>query len=207
MKGNIWLTEKIDGTNGVVDIESVSDADYEAALAAPQPGDIFGGPAGNIKRIRAGSRSRWLSPGKGDNFGFFGWVNEHANELYQLGEGAHHGEWYGRGIQRGYGMEGRRFALFNVGLWCDNNSQYNHFIADGQLPLPAVRGLSIVPVLYTGPWFGSSMDPLSESMRRLKHMGSTLAPNTPAEGVMLFHEASRQYFKVPFEDAHKGKQG
>src|SRR4051812_4307796 len=86
------VTEKIDGTNGVV---HVSDDGLT---------------------VTAGSRSRWITP-EADNFGFARWVAEHAEELRALGPGFHFGEWWGSGIQRRYGLDEKRFSLFNVGRW------------------------------------------------------------------------------------------
>ena len=87
------VTEKIDGTIGVIYIEN----------------DI----------IYAGSKSRWLSE-KEDNFGFYKWVMENREELLKLGHGYHYGEWWGQGIQRNYGLKEKRFSLFNVHRWSDS---------------------------------------------------------------------------------------
>ena len=91
------VTEKIDGTNGLVFVPESDDAP-----------------------ICAGSRNRWLESGKQDNFGFAGWVVAHAEELRELGPGLHHGEWWGVGIARGYDLYERRFSLFNVSRWTDD---------------------------------------------------------------------------------------
>lgn len=91
-----WITEKIDGTNGVIMI-----------------------PDDPQKPVLAGSRERWLTaadgtpPEKGrDNFGFGQWVHERSDSLRQLGPGVHYGEFHGAGIQRKYGLPNRRFASF-----------------------------------------------------------------------------------------------
>lgn len=96
-----WITEKIDGTNGVIYI-----------------------PENPDKPILAGSRERWLSnedgtpPDKGkDNFGFGAWVYERRDSLRQLGPGMHYGEFHGAGIQRKYGLKEKRFASFEY--WRD----------------------------------------------------------------------------------------
>jgi len=85
------ITEKLDGTNGLVYV-------------------------GEDGRVLAGSRNRWVTPGD-DNYGFAGWVAAHEDELRGLGPGYHYGEWWGVGIARGYGIYERRFSLFNVGRW------------------------------------------------------------------------------------------
>lgn len=94
------ITEKIDGTNGVIYIDTESEE----------------GPM-----ILAGSRKRWLDPANGsDNFGFGRWVEDNAEDLItHLGDGKHYGEWWGSGIQRRYGLTDgdKRFSLFNVHRW------------------------------------------------------------------------------------------
>ena len=91
---DIVITEKIDGTNGVIGIG--------------EAGEFF-----------VGSRSRWLSPETGDNHGFLLWAFAHKEELLGLGSGYHFGEWWGLGIQRGYNLKEKRFSLFNVHRWSD----------------------------------------------------------------------------------------
>ena len=86
------ITEKIDGTNGVIYIEDGI--------------------------IHAGSKNVWLSEHK-DNYGFYKWVMENREDLFKLGSGHHYGEFWGQGIQRNYGLKEKRFSLFNVSKWCD----------------------------------------------------------------------------------------
>jgi len=72
----IVVTEKIDGTNGIIYIP---------------PDSSF---------IKAGSRNQWLAPGRQDNLGFAAWVFQNREDLMSLGPGYHYGEWWGKGIQR-----------------------------------------------------------------------------------------------------------
>lgn len=88
------VTEKIDGTNGVVMIT--------------EDGDVF-----------AGSKSRWITPAE-DNYGFAKWVEGNKTELMKLGPGRHYGEWWGQGIQRNYSLTEKRWSLFNVSKWADD---------------------------------------------------------------------------------------
>ncbi len=81
----VTITEKIDGTN---------------ALLCIRDGVLY-----------TGSRNKWITP-LDDNAGFSRWAEEHKSDLLQLGEGYHYGEWYGKGIQRGYGLKEKRLALF-----------------------------------------------------------------------------------------------
>lgn len=96
----VIITEKIDGTNGVIFVHE------------------------DLETISVDSRSRWLSPGKkNDNFGFCEWAVDHKTELLKLGHGFHFGEWWGHGIQRGYAIHERRFSLFNVSRWADPSAR------------------------------------------------------------------------------------
>jgi hypothetical protein len=88
------ITEKIDGTNGVIYI-------------------------GEDGEMLAGSRSRWITPAE-DNYGFAKWVEANKTELMKLGPGRHYGEWCGQGIQRNYSLTEKRFSLFNVSRWADD---------------------------------------------------------------------------------------
>lgn len=90
---DVVITEKIDGTNGVIHIT----------------------PEGEML---AGSRTRWITT-ENDNYGFARWVEENKNELMKLGEGTHYGEWWGQGIQRKYNMTKKVFSLFNVNRWSE----------------------------------------------------------------------------------------
>lgn len=160
---DVTITEKIDGTNASVRVY----------------------PDGTV---RAGSRTRWITP-EDDNFGFAAWVRDHAEELRGLGEGHHFGEWWGRGIQRGYGLNERRFSLFNVSRW------------NADTPPPAC--CHIVPVLYKDLPF----DALHGALECLFPSGSSYAAPgfSRPEGVMVYHSAARQYFKYTFDgDGHKG---
>jgi len=82
---NIVITEKIDGTNGLIFID--------------ENNNIF-----------AGSRNRWLNE-HSDNHGFYHWFADNKEELLKLGKGYHYGEFWGKGIQRGYGLEEKRFSF------------------------------------------------------------------------------------------------
>src|ERR1700727_678529 len=94
----ITITEKIDGTNGQIYIWKDDRGDLQ---------------------IQAGSRNQWLDT-INHNYHFYDFVMQNARELIEvLGEGRHYGEWYGYGINRGYGLKKRRFTLFNSYRWTD----------------------------------------------------------------------------------------
>lgn len=93
---DVVITEKIDGTNGLVFIPE------------------------DLSYVRAGSRSRWIDT-TDDNYGFAKFVDENAADLLKLGKGYHYGEWWGQGIQRKYSMPKKVFSLFNVHKWSDDS--------------------------------------------------------------------------------------
>ena len=160
------VTEKIDGTNAQVLICKKEEAQPEFILAEKD------GMA-----MLAGSRSRYLTV-HGDNFGFAMWVVTNQESIWKLGEGRHFGEWWGRGIQRGYGVDDRRFSLFNTSRW--NNETKPECCL-------------FVPTLYTGPF---SVEECDEILRDLETAGSVAAPGfMRPEGIIAFHVAANIGFK------------
>lgn len=150
------ITEKLDGTNAQICIDAAG-------------------------VVRAGSRNRWITP-EDDNFGFAAWVARNADELRLLGEGRHYGEWWGKGIQRGYGLAEKRFSLFNTARWT---------------PATVPACCSVVPVLYTGDFTTAAVELTLAQLAT----GSVAAPGfaTP-EGVVIFHTASGKLFKKTCEN-------
>jgi hypothetical protein len=156
---DIIITEKIDGTNGLIYVDSNPDIP-----------------------VRAGSRNRWLSPAA-DNFGFAYWVEHNSEELARiLGPGHHYGEWWGSGIQRGYGLTKgeRRFSLFNV---------HSHKDKD----FSAVHGLGLVPLVYQGP---NTTDRIYRALDLLRDNGSYAVPFMNPEGIVIYHTASGVSYKI-----------
>jgi hypothetical protein len=213
----IAITEKIDGTNGVIAIgDRCATPDQEndptilfEFIVRDERGFEF------HKAVRAGSRERWLTLGKaGDNYGFARWVTDNAAALVRLGEGLHYGEWWGAGIQRKYGLtEGdKRFSLFNVGRWIDTpNGVYDRGDSSPDKQPIVVPGLGVVPTLYYGPMRDASgRCQIEEAMRRLQFSGSQAAPGFKGEGkagpegVMIYFETLKTYSKAPFDAAPKG---
>lgn len=155
----ITITEKLDGTNAAVYID----------------GDT----------VLAQSRTRWITP-QDDNFGFARWVNENAQQLKLLGNGRHFGEWWGEGIQRRYGIKGKRFSLFNTSRWATE--------------WPSC--CDVVPVLYQGKF---CTDNIEQCLSELHTKGSVASPGfMRPEGVVIYHSSSNQSFKVTLQgDGHK----
>lgn len=164
------VTEKIDGTNGVVLVQDDG-------------------------TVVAGSRSRWIVP-LADNFGFAAWVQAHEDDLRAgLGVGTHYGEWWGSGIQRGYGLTKgeKRFSLFNVARWHEDGAKF-----EGR---PACCG--VVPILYRGPFATDQVDAI---LNGLAHDGSAASPGfMKPEGVVVFHVAGNLMFKKTIERDSQGK--
>ena len=130
-----------------------------------------------------GSRTRWIFP-ENDNHGFARWAYEHVDELIQLGPGRHFGEWWGQGIQRGYGLKEKRFSLFNAARWNDDAVRPNC--------------CHVVPTLFQGLF---TTEAVERAMEQLRQMGSAAAPGFMApEGVIVYHVAANVGFKKTLED-------
>lgn len=182
------VTEKLDGTNAAVQIHRVEEG---AGLSTTR---IVVADGGAVYAVAAQSRKRLITP-EADNFGFARWVWDNAPALVRaLGEGVHYGEWWGSGIQRGYGLPKgeKRFSLFNV-------SRYTESVEDGD-SVPA--GLGVVPVLYEGPFDTAAV---VQVLDRLRTDGSYAAPFSNPEGIIVFHTASNGVYKVTIEDDEKPK--
>jgi hypothetical protein len=173
----IIITEKIDGTN--------------ASIYITEDGQFL-----------TGSRTRWITP-QDDNFGFSAWAHAHKDELMTLGKGLHFGEWWGSGIQRGYGLPKgeKRLSLFNVSRFhLHGTSAIPILQADTRLPakftqeLPACVGL--VPVLYKGVFDTAAVD---NCLSLLRASGSHAATFNNPEGVVVFHTAAGVGFKKTLE--------
>lgn len=180
---NMIVTEKIDGTN--------------AQIFITDDGQFL-----------TGSRNKWITP-EDDNFGFSRWAHENKAELLKLGPGRHFGEWWGLGIQRGYGLQEKRFSLFNVMRWHAPGGKPTVFPTDNPkvtketVEAPACCG--VVPILHFGKFSQLEID---WQIRNLATGGSVIAPGfANPEGVVILHLASNALFKVTIEgdEAPKSK--
>jgi len=176
------ITEKIDGTN--------------ASIYIGEDGEFL-----------IGSRTRWITP-ESDNHGFAKWVLEHKEELLTLGIGIHYGEWWGKGIQRGYGLEEKRFSLFNAGRWVkqqklsqlqldilDQRPEWEQKLKDKQEYCPDC--CEVVPILYEGT-FDTNI--IETELNLLKRNGSFAVPGyMKPEGIVIYHRAGKLYFKKTIE--------
>ena len=179
----VIVTEKLDGTNA----------------------SIFITPEGDFL---TGSRTQWITPER-DNHGFSSWAHGHKDELMQLGPGHHFGEWWGSGIQRGYGLTKgeKRFSLFNVVRWCLHGTEPQCIITGDpriekwQDIAPAC--CSLVPILYRGI-FDTAF--AQGALTALGAGGSVASPGFKnPEGIVVFHIAGNVGFKKTLgNDGHKG---
>ncbi len=186
----ITVTEKIDGTNAAVLIEEYTNDDMFAVTYVDIDLDDLAPGLGVKYTVGAQSRNRLITP-ENDNYGFAQWVKDNAATLVaDLGPGLHFGEWWGRGIQRGYGIDHRRFSLFNTAKWREEKPLF-------QTPL-----LDVVPVLFQGPF---SEEDIRESLRILESLGSVASFGfDKPEGVCVYSEATRAVYKLTLDgDQHK----
>jgi hypothetical protein len=184
---NIIITEKIDGTNaGIYFSNDMSSIVLNSGREVP---------------FLCASRTRWIFP-ENDNHGFAKWAySQDLNEWKKLGPGMHHGEWWGDGIQRRYGLKERRFSLFNTNRWTEETKPIH---------------CHVVPVLYIGRMYDfTKISGYDEDMiihirilKNLEKHGSIAAPGfMRPEGIVIYHTASNNYFKITLEndDIQKGK--
>lgn len=131
-------------------------------------------------RVAAQSRNRIVTPGKStDNHGFASFVYERAGALRDaLGVGHHYGEFVGRKIGRGYDVD-KTFYLFNP--------RHAEAVRD-------VDNLEIVPQLLAWGNFNSAA--IDGALQGLVDHGSYIDQNQRPEGIIVFHSASKQVYKV-----------
>ena len=164
---HIVITEKIDGTNAQVVVNE------------------------ECTSFQCGSRNRWITPDD-DNYGFARWCADNKEAILSLGKGQHFGEWYGSGIQRGYGLSDKRFVLFNTLRWGTPE----------QKERLAKTPIGLVPILYQGPF---SDQVIEDNLLALKEFGSRAVPGQEAEGIIIYMPGSRSLFKYTFDNRHKGE--
>jgi hypothetical protein len=84
--------------------------------------------------------------------------------------------------KRRYGLEEKRFSLFNANRWNAEN--------------PAPSCCHVVPILKRG-----GMQDIEPTLESLRTLGSVAKPGwmTP-EGIVVWHSQSKQYYKVLLEN-------
>lgn len=161
------ITEKIDGTNACVIV-----------------------PENESEPLVAQSRQRLLTV-EADNFGFAKWVQDNSIALRKLGLGYHYGEWWGQGIQRGYGQMSRHFSLFNP----------------FHKNLALVPCVSVVPVLakFNAQHYYVDQQVESALFNLQKNGSAASAGFMHPEGVVIYHGPSGALFKKTY-DNDEGKE-
>jgi hypothetical protein len=208
------VTEKLDGTNAQIAI-FLRDEVPRAELDNPTTPFMSVSNGGMHYVMLAGSRSRWVSLGA-DNFGFARWVSDNREALLPLGPGRHFGEWWGSGVQRGYGFTNgeKRFSLFNTKRWssaCNlfvikNNGEgaFVDTVNEADTQCIEVPVCHVTPLLYLG-LFNTGM--VDWSLEALAQYGSRAARGfMKPEGVVVYHVAGNYMFKKTLDknDGHKG---
>jgi len=177
------ISEKVDGTNGLIEIE------YDDGLLA----------------VRFGSRNRWLTLSS-DNAGFMNFfamfakkiaivpdilrakaVNELDNRNKVCSNPIRiYGEWYGKGIQRGYGLDTKYFMPFHTIL--------AEALIEANVP-------NIMPphIMYTGKFDKQIAD---DMMNLLRTHGSGVTPGYfNPEGIVVYFPTYQFCLKDTFEGA------
>ena len=208
LKRECIITEKIDGTNASIYI-----GPHMGPYVSGDPKCIAIQYTENVPLgMWVGSRNRWITT-TDDNFGFAKWAVENANDLFNLGEGHHFGEWWGSGIQRGYGFKNgeKFFSLFNASRWVEHDQPSRLIEQDNPKAEPkytqhAPACCKVVPILYKGIF---STVTAKLELEELKILGSKAAPEyMNPEGIVVYHKAAGIGFKMTIkdDDKPKGKQ-
>ena len=181
LRREVVVTEKLDGTNSCIYV-----------------------PEDPSEPLVAGKRTSWIAPGPSDNFWFAAWVAEHSLELrHGLTPGIHFGEWWGERINRRYPIvAGRKFSLFNTERWRPKIARPPELYGPKAVPCPDC--CDVVPVLArVGRIYDVALENILDGLRK---NGSVAAPGCKAEGIVVFHTASKSAFKVTCEkdDEWKG---
>ena len=177
----MYISEKIDGTNAQLFIHDEYLDNEEGDTINPDTQK----KATKLRKMLFGSRNRYVTP-EDDNYGFASWAYKNAIDLLKLPPGRHYGEWWGQGVQRGYGLKEKKLSLFNQSL-----QEIKHII-------PCI---DFVPLLYQGPF---NLDVINDVMSDLQKNGSKAAPGfMDVEGVVIYLKKSNIFFKRTFDDKHK----
>lgn len=180
------ITEKLDGTNGLIYITNECFADTDPIVEV----DID-----NLSwYVYAGSRKRWLSTGNtADNFGFAQWVKDNYQFLIEfLGTGHHYGEWCGPGIQKNpHNLPSKTFYLFSQwwhqakDKWVESGKEWN-------------PSLQVVPCLSRGPY---SEEVITAMMDLLLHSYKENPDAGVPEGIVAYFPELNKRIKRTYKYA------
>lgn len=180
LRRSCTITEKLDGTNAQLVFDACGNM-----LVGSRKREIF--PEGTVLDQPTPCGITKYKKGT-DNFAFAQWAYFNRDVLFEfLGEGRHYGEWYGRGIQRGYCMERKEFALFNTARFGPGRQEIPDHLQS--------VGLTVVPVLYEGEF---NSDTIEDVMCELKGNSYIDGYNDP-EGIIIYHHGTRTYSKVTYD--------
>jgi hypothetical protein len=198
------ITEKIDGTNASIYICPLDEQDNRNIIDA-----WVSDKDHRAMAMYAGSRTRWITP-KDDNFGFAQWVQDNHMALRGLGEGHHFGEWWGSGIQRGYGFKNgeRFFSLFNASRWVEHGKptyaiEQDNPKADPKFTEHAPACCEVVPILYKGIFDTERVKLVLDALHDFGSLAAIGYMNP--EGIVVYHKAARVGFKMTIKDDDKPK--
>lgn len=171
------ITEKIDGTNGLIEI---------GTNGITEEGIVM-----------FGSRKKYLYPGK-DNYGFLAFFSPYVSELLKICKEIKeentdfdfinnppiriYGEWFGKGINRGYNLSDRQFMPFNS------------YYADKLRNIP---NITQPEPLHQGKF---SREILNDCMNFLREEGSQVVPGYKnPEGVVAYFPKYKFSLKETFD--------
>lgn len=179
------ISEKIDGTNGLIQIDYKYD---------------WNGQRYDDHLVQFGSRNRYITT-TDDNAGFANYFTPHiasictlAESLINYGDNDNpkqdwpiyiYGEWFGKGIQRGYGLDEKYFMPFS-------SFYAEHMIKAG------IPNIMMPNIMYTGKF---SLEVVDNCMNRLTSGGfHTLITNYDyPEGVVIYFPKYNFRLKQTFE--------
>lgn len=193
-KSLMVITEKIDGTNAAVGIMRLTaEMRDHPDLSSPAVKIIELEDSDTLPHeymVYAQSRKRIISPFD-DNFGFAKWVADNAKTLvWDLGPGLHFGEWWGLGIQRGYGLSKKYFSLFNSLRWLEPP---RYFETPNMICVPELRRHTF------------DTEVIRQEFTNLGKYGSEAVPGwTQPEGIVIHVPDFNASWKMTYEgDNHK----
>jgi len=222
---HLRITQKLNGTNGVIAIDKSNawldkaDEPYfkvgSRTQWLPSPEEI----KQRAKEINEWATKKhefetltqnyispsWLEenpkpPRLNDNHGFSKWAHENKEDLIDfLGEGYHYGEWCGPGIQNGEGLTERGFYLFSpIKRYIKKDEQFINGYIDTVLYRENKFGLHFVPELFNGCLNGEGVDILLQYYTaQLKSWYPEILA-VPPEGMIVEIE-DKLRFKIIFE--------
>ena len=197
------ISEKVDGTNGLIEVAKVGKIGVDIETNSAFPSFTYN----TETQVRFGSRNRYITFNN-DNAGFANFFRHYETKLKDIAkdiivaanseasqtnekptEGYPfriYGEWFGRGIQRDYGLKDKFFMPFSY--------FYAEKLIEYQVP-----NIITPNVMYTGKF---SMEVVNTCMQQLKLNGSGLVKDyKQPEGIVIFFPKYNFRLKETFDGA------